>query len=121
MRAELKWLHSPDALDLENWQPEEADHFGILVQAMIGPVGEIGADSFDFRVCTPSWFGECLLPDRPMSGERTLFVARWDYRALVGYIERYVRRSESSDWQELARKLSHLGGWEFEDYRPFDP
>ena len=48
IRAELKFLFSPDADPLESFVP--SGPFGILVMAMIGPAGQEGHESFDFML-----------------------------------------------------------------------
>jgi hypothetical protein len=118
MRAELKALHSPDVQDLENWQPTDPERFGFLLQAMIGPFCGQGMESFDIQVCTPAWFGQNMLSDVDLrTGEHIIFMSRYDYRALVGFIERYCHRCEGETWRDVAQRLGRLGRWEFEDYR----
>lgn len=118
MHAKLKCLHCPSIDDLENWNPGHRP-FGIYVQAMIGPSDAEGEESFNMCICTPEWFAEEGMEGATIkSGIHTLFVIRYDYRAIKAYIERAVHRAEGKTWQEVARKLSWLGYWEFEDYRP---
>jgi hypothetical protein len=113
--AELKNLYSPDVPDLKEFRPND-DAFGILVQAMIGPRGSTGEESFDMTVCTPDWFAG-QMNGRMMSGRHYLFVEQYDYAALRLYIEHFCRLCIADSWREVAEKLSRWGYWEFEDYQ----
>ncbi|WP_366097976.1 Imm8 family immunity protein [uncultured Bartonella sp.] len=55
MRAILKRLYSPDIYNLESYIPPEEENFCFLLQAMIGPLGGDGEESFDIEVFTPMW------------------------------------------------------------------
>jgi hypothetical protein len=44
-------------------------------------------------------------------------LSRWDFDVLQRAISDLCSRTEGSDWNEVATKLSRYGGWEFEDYR----
>ncbi len=115
MQAELKRLHS-DIFDLEHYRPEK-EAFGISVQALFGPKGTNGEESFGFTICTPQWFserhdGEIIL------GLHYLIVPSYDYAKIIGFISKFASGCLGKDWKEVARKLSRLGSWEFEDYQP---
>jgi hypothetical protein len=115
MRAELKFLHSPDADPLQNFAP--TGPFGILVTAMIGPHAEEGCESFDFMLCTPEWFASHMRSGIEM-GRHHLFVRDFDYSRLEQYVRDYCGKcGEANSWPALAEKLSRLGMWEFEDYK----
>jgi hypothetical protein len=45
-------------------------------------------------------------------------VARWDPHQIRSFIDRFFTEVEGRDWHEVGEKLSQLGYWEFEDYRP---
>jgi hypothetical protein len=116
IQAELKKLFSPDVLDLEKFQPEGP--FGFLLQAMVGPLGSDGEESFDALVCTPEWFSADMKKDI-VSGRHHVFVKRYDYWALRNFIRGYCASCQGESWEEVALKVSRLGHWEFEDYRPW--
>ena len=113
MRAQLKKLHSPDVISLEEYQPEGP--FGILVTLLAGPADAPGEESFDIFVCTPDWFAVHMEGDIRL-GRHHLFVRTYDYRAMRNFLETYCRRCEGNSWREVAEKLAHLGRWEFEGY-----
>jgi hypothetical protein len=116
MRATLKRLHSPDALDLPAWMPEGED-FAILIQVMAAPEDSEGEESFDLTLCTPGWITHALTTEKIMMGRHLLIVQSFDYQQVLSYITNYVTSCEGDTWPEVADKLGRLGQWEFEDYR----
>jgi hypothetical protein len=113
VEAELKRLHSPDTYNLEAFKP--AGPFGILVQAMVGPAGADAEESFDIVVCTIDWF-DANMRDDIMSGRHFLFVKRYDYHKLLGYLRSFCSSCKGESWSEVAQKVGRIGKWEFEDY-----
>lgn len=51
----LRYLHSPDAPDLESYQPENHDCFSLFVQAMYGSSDSDGEESFGMIICNSGW------------------------------------------------------------------
>src|SRR5687767_13594240 len=116
MRAELRYLNSPDVWDLVTHKPEDPQNFGFLVQAMVGPVGELGEESFDFVVCTPRWLAGQVIERGYLFGRHYLFLDSYDYSLLKRAIESLLG-IEGPDWPTLAEQLNRYGHWEFEDYK----
>jgi hypothetical protein len=116
MRAELKWLHSPDADDLRSFVPPDPERFMLLVQAMVGPEEDDASESFDIIVCSGSWMRE-QVEQGPLIGLYHIIMAKFDYDALVRLVGDFCRRCEGRTWQDVAAKVSRLGRWEFDDYR----
>lgn len=118
IQASLKRLHSPDVDDLESFVPEDPNRFGILVQAMFGPEGLEGEESFDLLVCTPAWMAEEVKHAGIVIGRHYLIVNTFDLPGLRAFLEDYAKSSPGKTWQEVTTKLARLGRWEFEDYVP---
>jgi hypothetical protein len=78
MQAVLKGLYSSDVADLENYQPEEEDNFGLVISASIGLLGQTGGDSFEVTVCTPKWLLERHGASEILLGLHKLIVFRYD-------------------------------------------
>lgn len=116
MDAELKRLHSPDIYDLENYQPDDSEEFGFLLQAMVGPKGKDGEESFDINVCTPKWLKENNGRSSIIIGRHYLIVGEYNYKSISEFIQGYLRTCSGDSWSEVAEKVSRLGKWEFEDY-----
>lgn len=117
MRAELKRLHSPDTFDLAHFVPEDPTSFAILLQAMIGPAGEAGEESFSIQVCTPRWLEQNLPRDEVLVARHMLLTHEYDLGKIVAAITKFLSTCTGASWQEIGEKVSRLGYWEFEDYR----
>lgn len=118
MRCELRSLHSPDLYDLESDRPPDQDSFSILVQAMIGPLGGKGEESFSFVYCTPDRIASELADGGYRWGHSLLLTCRYDYRLLLAAVQRVCHRVEAETWTDLTRQLSYHFSWEFENYEP---
>lgn len=117
MKAQIKYLHSPDVDDLQSFIPQVKDSFCFLLQIMVGPLGQQGEESFDALVCTPKWLIEHFDKGQIIIGRHYLLVFEYDYDRLTSFIDSYIEKCEGESWQEIATKLSRIGKWEFEDYR----
>lgn len=104
MRVELKRLHSPDIYDLENYQPEDPEKFGFLLQAMVGPKGKDGEESFDIDVCTPKWLTENHERSFIIIGRHYLIVGEYNYQRIFEFIQGYLRTCSGESWSEVAEK-----------------
>jgi len=117
IRAELKWLHSPDVDDLALFRPEPEDKFGFLLQFFAGPEGKESEESFGVIVCSPRWLAETNASSDVVVGRHHLILQEYDYERLKRFIEDYCASCEGDSWDEVALKVGRLGRWEFEDYR----
>lgn len=121
MNAELKRVHSPDIYNLKSYQPECSDSFCFLLQAMIGPAGEDGEESFDVEVCTPKWIESNLEINDVIIGVHYLIVREYSYKKLIHSIEKFLLSCSGPSWGEVAKKVSKLGFWEFEAHKDVGP
>ena len=116
MNAELKRVHSPEIDDLENYRPENPTNFAFLLQAMVGPEGEEGEESFDIEVCTPKWLEETYGLTDVAIGRHHLIFQEYNYERIIRTITDFLQLCSGKDWNEIAEKVARLGKWEFEDY-----
>jgi hypothetical protein len=117
MKADLRFLHIADVWpDPEHGSPADPENFSISMQAMIGPAGGRGYESFDFGVCTPKWLAHEVEEEGYILGRHLLIVPRYDYDTIRAVIERIVRHAEGPDWDSVAAYLALWGLWEFEQH-----
>jgi hypothetical protein len=100
----------------ENESPPNPKHFGVSLVLVIGEKDSLGEEFFDLYVCTPSWLAEGMKKDDIEMGRHYLFMAEYNYKRLITWIEDYVASCASETWAECTAKLSRLGMWEFEDH-----
>jgi hypothetical protein len=118
MQAVLKSLHSPDVPNLASYLADEEETFGFLLEAEVGTADVEGADIFSIMVCTPRWLIEEYRSSDMMLGLHKIIVFKYDYLQLRHFIEKYLRHCSGDTWEEIARKVSLLGRWEFENMQP---
>ena len=118
MQAALKGLYSTDIADVETYLPDEEDNFGFVLRAMVGPLDGEGAESFDIVVCTPKWLLQKYGSSEVLLGLHKLILFNYDYLRLRQFIEKFLLRCSGDTWTAIAQKVSLLGQWEFEGYRP---
>lgn len=117
MSPEIKYIHSPDVSDLNNYRPLDPTNFGVLIQVMAGPMGSQGEESFDIMVCSPHWLDELARKEKFIVGRHYLITRSFNYGEIQSFLRQMFARCEGKDWPEVAAKLSRIGMWEFEDYR----
>lgn len=111
--------------------PPDPGHFGVHLQVFIGPAATepSRSDSFDIRVCTPSWLGEQLAPERwsrlrhgspavlpeaVAGGAGVWLVRRWDAAELEGALRASCDAcSPGPDWGSVASRIGRVAPWEF--------
>jgi len=119
-------------VDLADPRPQNPEHFGYSMRAMISHRDGVGADSFDATVCSPTWLAERLRPgdeigptyvvaEEPfspsISAPALWIVRRWD-RAEIEHAVRALcdRCSPGPDWDTVADRIGRWLPWEY-DYR----
>ena len=116
MKAELKYLHSPDIDDLESYKPVDEGCFQFLLQVIVGIDGKPGEESFDVLVTTPRFLEGNYSESELLFGKDKLIIFQYDFEAIKNKISDYIYRIEEDNWHLIAEKLDRIGKWEFRDY-----
>jgi hypothetical protein len=114
--AELKSIISPDIIDLKSYFPEDPESFSFMLQLLIGPKNQDGAESFQVEVCTPQWLSQHFAEEEIIIGRHYLIVFEYNYERLINRINKYLQLCSGETWKDVAEKVGRLGLWEFEDY-----
>jgi hypothetical protein len=120
MKARIAKLWSLEIEDdFSTFSPSDDKSFGTWVRMSVGPADESGTESFDIFVCTPRWLSDQLKKGTaPIWAHHHLIVDSFDAAAIVAELNRAVEQCSGRDWAEVAKHLSRIGAWEFEDYKP---
>jgi hypothetical protein len=116
IRPELKGLHSPDVYDLDNAAVNAENAFCILVQAMFGPAGSEGEESFDVVVCNPKWVEKEVQENAILNGRHHLIMSDFNIGRIRNFLLRHADQCAAPTWEEVGQRLGRIGHWEFEDY-----
>jgi hypothetical protein len=108
IQPELKHLLSADVPDMQAFRPPD-EAFALSVQAIVGPRGQRGEESFGFRICSPKWIEHNCA--EPMLGVHFLIVPSYNYDQIMRFVSKIVTACAAETWQECALKLQRLGTW----------
>ena len=120
MRAEIKSFEGLGQEEPETYLSPDPHDDSFWLRMLVGPANEPGEESFDVLVCTPSWLARIVSEEGPQIGRHRLILEHLDLRMAEAFLRRQVERLEAPAWEDLAVKISRLGYWEFEDYRPYE-
>lgn len=112
MEAELRSLTTQDGEFLTDIRPV-GDLFCITIRAEIGSRGSVGADLFDFDVCSPSWLDSELDRYSVLPGGQRLFMRKFDPDVVELYVRKRLRHATGAKWHEIASKIGEWARWEF--------
>jgi hypothetical protein len=119
VRAVIKGFEGLDREEPDTYISHDMFKDAFWLRMLIGPAEGPGEESFDLLVCTPAWLAEVVSKEGPQIGRHRLIVEKLDLHLVEEFLSRQVERLEAATWDELAAKISRLGYWEFEDYRPY--
>jgi len=116
MKAEIKYFHSPDIVDLEKFMPKNPAEFCFLLQVMVGEKGQEGEESFDVIVCTPKWLLKNNAKENIVYGLHHLIVFEYNFSRISTALKQIVETPVFNNWDEVVERIGRIGKWEFEDY-----
>jgi Immunity protein 8 len=119
MKPVLKGIYTTEMDEFESFSPQDPARVATVMRLMIGPDLEQGAEAFDVTICTQKWLEEQLEPTGYFMITKKLVVSYWQADPIKRAVEKILSSPSfiSETWQEIARKLSTISYWEFEDYR----
>ena len=109
------WIDSA-TIDLETFQPDEPNYFGMWVNLRVGPDDSSAADDYRLFVCSPKWLERECSSRTVVWGRHMLIVSEYDFHLIKSTIEQCVSGCHGENWTKIAQKVARYASWEFEDY-----
>jgi len=103
-------------LDPAGFRPPDPEDFRCTFGLLIGPGNQPGEEIFYLTVCSPSWLRKKLNETLFLWSRHHLIVPRYNLEAITAVISEFVENCSGEAWDDVARKLSRIARWEFEDY-----
>ncbi|MFB0825968.1 Imm8 family immunity protein [Chromobacterium violaceum] len=114
MKANIKSVDLGGVCNVEGFAPEDPYCFSLWLVCVIGAESSAGGDCFRVNVCTPNWLQAAA--KIPTWGRYMLIVNKYDFPQIRQAIEKALLEVDEPDWDGVARKVSRVMEWEFEDY-----
>ncbi len=89
IQPELRYLLCTDVHDLVTYRPAD-ESFRLFVQAIVGPRGAEGEESFGFTICSSEWVEQNCI--EPMLGLHLLIVPSYNYDQIIHFVSKIVTR-----------------------------
>lgn len=116
MKAELRYLHSPDLE--EPSLPPDPRNCSVAIQALIGPDDGPGEESFQFEVITRHHLNQS---SGTRWGRGLLILDSFDWNVVRDLLRARLAIATGETWHDVAVQLNKELLWEFDDYRPYTP
>jgi hypothetical protein len=116
----VKSVFSPKIRELEDYNPD-GESFRIPIEVEIGEEGQDGGELFYLTVASGAWVREKAGDSGGLLGHGYLIVNCFDYNSLFNTLSAMCRRCSDSTWDGVVCKLRRFMGWEFDNYREYEP
>jgi hypothetical protein len=102
----------PDATSL----PADPEHCRVGIVAGIGLEGDDAQDDFRFQFCTLKYVASKVRNSRYFCDRGLVVVEGFSWEIVELTLASICDQIEGQSWDEIAKELSKIGEWEFEDY-----
>lgn len=113
--AKIKGLQV-ETVSLDEYTPVDAADFEFQLRLLVGPSDSEGEESFDLTVCSLARLAASCEADGFVLGRHHLILSRFSSSAIKRILVKAVERLSGESWPKVAKKVSRIGYWEFEDY-----